>query len=77
MLVIEEAQAEVVRRIYNLYLEGATALGIKRELERRGIKSPTGKDKWNKSTARLTERGSGVPETKKISKTRKRLSHRR
>ena len=25
-------------------------LGIKRELERRGIKSPTGKDKWNKST---------------------------
>ena len=50
MLVIDEEQAEIVRRIYNLYLGGATALGIKRELERRGIKSPTGKDKWNKST---------------------------
>lgn len=49
MLVIDEEQAEVVKRIYNLYLEGATALGIKREMERRRIKSPTGKDKWNKS----------------------------
>ena len=50
MLVIDEEQAEIVRIIYNLYLGGATALGIKRELERREIKSPTGKDRWNKST---------------------------
>lgn len=36
--------------IYNLYLQGKSVLGILKELEKRGIKSPTGKDKWCKRT---------------------------
>lgn len=33
-----------------MYLVGATSIGIVKELEKRGIKSPTGNDKWTKSS---------------------------
>ena len=48
-LAIDEEKAETVRLIYKMYLEGSTPLGIKRELESRGILSPQGKDQWSKS----------------------------
>lgn len=47
-LTIDEAQAEVVRKIYDLYLEGYSVDLIIRDLERLNIKSPMGKDKWFK-----------------------------
>ena len=31
-----------------MYLQGKSVLGIQRELEKQGIKSPTGKDQWCK-----------------------------
>lgn len=36
--------------IFNLYLKGKSILGIVKELERLGIKSPTGKAIWPKRT---------------------------
>jgi DNA invertase Pin-like site-specific DNA recombinase len=53
-LVVNEEQAAVVQRIFNLYLGGKSVTGILKELESLGIKSPTGKDKWNKRTIELT-----------------------
>lgn len=47
-LTINEAQAEVVRKIYDLYLKGYSVDLIIRDLERLNIKSPMGKDKWSK-----------------------------
>ena len=49
-LVINPQQAEVVKLIYKLFLTGLSYLAICRELMRRGIKSPTGKDKWHASS---------------------------
>lgn len=47
-LIINEEQAVVVRKIFNWYLGGLSINGIIKELEKQTIKSPTGKDKWNK-----------------------------
>lgn len=33
-----------------MYLQGHSIIGIKRELEKRAIKTPTGKEKWSKRT---------------------------
>ena len=49
-LAIDEKEANNVRLIYNLYLQGKSVLGIVKELERLGIKSPTGKATWPKRT---------------------------
>lgn len=49
-LIIDEKQAKVVRLIFKMYLSGATSIGIVKELEKLGIKSPTGNDKWTKSS---------------------------
>ncbi len=49
-LIIEESEAKNVRLIFNMYLRGKSVIGIVSELERLGIKSPTGKDKWSKRT---------------------------
>ena len=49
-LAIGEKEAKNVRLIFNLYLQGKSVLGIVRELERLGIKSPTGKATWPKRT---------------------------
>lgn len=49
-LVIDEAQAEVVRLIFVLYLNGQSTVSIVRELANRNIPSPQGKAKWSKKT---------------------------
>ena len=47
-LVIDEGQAEVVRKIFDLYLRGYSIGLIIKELEYKNIKSSKGKDKWSK-----------------------------
>lgn len=47
-LIVNEEQAVVVRKIFNWYLGGLSVNGIIKDLEKQTIKSPTGKDKWNK-----------------------------
>jgi site-specific DNA recombinase len=49
-IVVDEDEAETVRKIFAWYLEGCSILGILKKLEESGIKSPTGKDKWCKRT---------------------------
>lgn len=49
-LVINEEQAIVVRRIYDLYLSRYSVDMIMKKLAADGIKTPTGKDKWSKRT---------------------------
>lgn len=44
--VINEEQAVTVRLIYKLFLSGLSCDAIAKELMERGIKSPSGKDKW-------------------------------
>lgn len=46
-LIIVPEEAELVRRIFRLYLEGASILQITRALEADRIKTVTGKDKWH------------------------------
>jgi len=47
-LIILEKDAQTVRRIFDLYLDGFSIIAIIHELKRLGIKSPTGKDAWSK-----------------------------
>ncbi len=49
-LIIDSEQAKNVQRIFNLYLGGESVIGIVKELQKQGIKSPTGKDTWAKRT---------------------------
>lgn len=46
-LVINPEQAETVRLIYRLFLDGLSANAIAKELTSQGIKTVTGKDKWS------------------------------
>ena len=48
-LVVNPEQAKTVQLIYKLFLTGLSFMGIAKELMKRGIKSPGGKDKWNPS----------------------------
>lgn len=47
-LVVKEEEAENVRLIFRLYLDGHSVLSIIKELKIKKIVSPSGKDKWNK-----------------------------
>lgn len=49
-IFINEKEAEVVRKIFDLYLNGHSILCIIRELQKEGIPSPTGKKSWPKRT---------------------------
>lgn len=49
MVVLPE-QAEILKKIFELYLEGKTLKQIKEYLEEEGIKTVTGKDKWHITT---------------------------
>lgn len=49
-LIIDDEEAKNVQLIFDFYLQGKSIIGIIEELERLGIKSPTGKDKWSKRT---------------------------
>ena len=48
--VVDEETANNVKLIFDLYLSGQSVLGIIKELEKRKILSPTGKEKWCKRT---------------------------
>ena len=50
--VINEKEAQTVRLIYRLFMEGKTPCGICRELEKLGILTVSGKQKWSASTVR-------------------------
>ena len=47
---IVEEEAEVIRLIYKLFLDGKTSSGIAKQLEMLGILSPSGNKKWYKTT---------------------------
>jgi DNA invertase Pin-like site-specific DNA recombinase len=49
-ILINEQESVVVNKIFNLYLSGFSTLAIIRELNKEGIKSPTGKESWPKRT---------------------------
>jgi len=49
-LAVNVDEADVVRKIFDLYLQGYSILAISRELKSKGIKSPTGKDNCPKRT---------------------------
>ena len=51
-IVVVPEQAETVRLIFKLFLEGMTPHSIAAELTKRGIKTPGGKDVWNQQTVR-------------------------
>jgi len=46
-LIIVPEEAEVVRKIFRLYLEGKSVIQIARSLEQEKIKTATGNDKWH------------------------------
>lgn len=48
--VINEKEADVVKMIYRLFIQGKTATGICKQLESLNIPSPAGKARWNTST---------------------------
>ena len=50
MFVIEQNEAEVVKKIFNRYLEGHSVVSIIKKLSEAGIKSPKGKDTWYKKS---------------------------
>ena len=45
---IKEDQANVVRKIFKMAIDGNSLQAIQVELFNRGIKSPSGKDKWTR-----------------------------
>lgn len=45
---IKDDEAEVVRMIYSMAINGQSLQNIQTELFNRGIKSPSGKDKWTR-----------------------------
>lgn len=45
---IKEDEADVVRMIYDMAINGNSLQKIQAELFNRGIKSPSGKDKWTR-----------------------------
>lgn len=49
-LVIDKAEAEIVKRIFREYIEGASLLQIGRGLEQDGIKTAAGKSRWRPET---------------------------
>ena len=48
--VINPEQAETVKLIYNLFMQGKTTWTIAKMLTEAGLKTPRGKDKWSVST---------------------------
>ncbi|MGN1111067.1 MAG: recombinase family protein [Oscillospiraceae bacterium] len=50
--VVNEEEAETVRRIYELFLRGETPYGIAKLLTMDRIPTPSGKEKWSKETVR-------------------------
>ncbi len=88
-LVIVPEEAENVKLIFDLYLKGYSVIKILNELEARGIKSPTGKDRWCKRSIDtmlsnekyagdvivLKSYSSGFPDNRRIKNTVPEISH--
>jgi site-specific DNA recombinase len=53
-IVIVPEQAEIVRTIFNLYLQGLTFYQIKTYLESMGVRTVTGKEHWDTTTIQKT-----------------------
>ena len=53
-LVINEKEAEIIRLIFRMFLEGSTPHGIAKHLTTKGIPSPGGKATWSPVTIRST-----------------------
>lgn len=51
-IAVNPEQAEIVRLIFRLFIEGMTPHSIAKKLTEMGIKTPMGKDKWNALTIR-------------------------
>ena len=51
-LVLNEAEAVIVKRIFSMFLQGMTPYGIASQLTADGIPTPGHKDKWNAGTVR-------------------------
>ncbi|KAF5067259.1 hypothetical protein DSECCO2_255510 [anaerobic digester metagenome] len=49
-LVVVPEEAEVVRKIFDLFLQGLVVSRIAKALEEQGIKTATNNDKWHRST---------------------------
>lgn len=49
-LIIDEAQAEIVKHIFNLYLNSCSLRQISKELEYQGVRSPRGYHRWGPET---------------------------
>ena len=49
-IVVNQEEAKTVRLIFGLFLQGMASQSISKELTRRGLKSPTGKDHWHRTT---------------------------
>lgn len=54
MLIIDEEEARVVRRIYDCYLEGYSIGGIIDKLAEKKIKTSKGKERWSKRAIEST-----------------------
>lgn len=54
MLVIDEKEEDIVRDIFDWYLEGYRIGGIINKLKEKNIKSPKGKDIWSKRGVEVT-----------------------
>ncbi len=49
-LIIQSQEAGVVQLIFDMYLQGKSIVGIKKELEKQHIPSPSGKEQWYNRT---------------------------
>lgn len=54
MVYIKEDEAEIIRRMYKMCIQGFSLLQIQAELIRMGINSPTGKEEWSVVTISKT-----------------------
>ena len=54
MVYIKEDEAEIVRWLYKMCIQGLSLLQIQAELIRMGINSPTGKEEWSVVTISKT-----------------------
>ena len=71
-LVIDEEEAKNVKLIYDLYLSGQSVVGIIKELAKRKILSPKGKENWSKRSIEwilINEKYTGNVELLKSSKS--------
>lgn len=50
--VVNKEQAKTIKLIYKLFLEGLTCYAIAKELTKRKLPTPAGKEVWNQSTVR-------------------------